>query len=218
MVASSTSGAGTEQNATRRPSEGDPLVGHRTHEALLDAGVAVAERDGLAGLSVNRVVAQAGVAKGTFYVHFADRQAFVDALHARFHDRVEREAAAATAGMAPGAECIARAVDAYLDVCLSDRAVKALALEARSEGTLTAAMAARHERFVARAVPSLKAMGWPDTRAAAQLLAAMTSEIAVRELDAGRRLPAARRALRRYLGIVGHEPGKRADNNEQEER
>jgi hypothetical protein len=36
--------------------------------------------------------------------------------------------------------------------------------------------------------------------AAAQLLAAMTAEIAVRELNAGRRLPGARRALRRFLG------------------
>jgi hypothetical protein len=42
-------------------------------------------------------------------------------------------------------------------------------------------------------------MGWPDVKAASQLLAAMTSEIAVRELEAGRRLPAARRALRRFL-------------------
>jgi hypothetical protein len=43
-------------------------------------------------------------------------------------------------------------------------------------------------------------MGWPDAAAAAQLLSAMTAEIAVRELDAGRRLPASRRALQRFLG------------------
>ncbi len=43
-------------------------------------------------------------------------------------------------------------------------------------------------------------MGWPDARAASQLLAAMTAEIAVRELDADRRLPAARRTLKRFLG------------------
>jgi DNA-binding transcriptional regulator YhcF (GntR family) len=44
-------------------------------------------------------------------------------------------------------------------------------------------------------------MGWPDARAAAQLFSAMTAEIAIRELDAGRRLPAARRSLRRFLGV-----------------
>jgi hypothetical protein len=91
-------------------------------------------------------------------------------------------------------------VEAYLDVCLADRAIKALSLEARTDTALTASMSARHERFAASAIPSFKAIGWPDARAAAQLLAAMTSEIAIRELEAGKRLPAARRSLRRFLG------------------
>lgn len=173
---------------------------HRTRDVLLDAGVAVAEQHGLAGLSVNRVVAQAGVAKGTFYVHFADRDAFVDALHERFHARVQEAVAEATRGVAPGAEQIARAAEAYLDVCLSDRAVKALALEARSQGAYTSDMRQRVDRFAAAALPSLKAMGWPDASAAAHLVAAMTGEIAIRELEAGRRLPGSRRALRRLVG------------------
>lgn len=175
--------------------------GHRTREGLLDAGVAVAEEHGLAGLSVNRVVATAGVAKGTFYVHFADREAFVDALHERFHERVREAVEAATDGVQPGAERICRGAEAYLDVCLADRAVKALALEARSDPALSDSMSKRHERFAATAVPSFKVMGWPDTVAAAQLVAAMTAEIAIREFEAGRRLPSARRSLRRFLGI-----------------
>jgi TetR/AcrR family transcriptional repressor of nem operon len=175
-------------------------MAHPTADLLLDAGVAVAERHGLAGLSVNRVVAEAGLAKGTFYVHFADRDAFVDALHARFHGQVDEAMGRAVDGVPPGAERLVAGVEAYLDVCLGDRAVKALALEARSDPALSALMATRHDRFAAVAVPSLKAMGWPDATAAAQLLSAMASEIAVRELDAGRRLPAQRRALRRYLG------------------
>jgi AcrR family transcriptional regulator len=140
--------------------------GHSTYELLLDAGVAVAEDDGLAGLSVNRVVERAGVAKGTFYVHFSGREAFIDALHERFHRRVAEAAAAATAGTAPGAERIVLAVEAYLDVCLADRAVKALALEARSDTALTESMSARHDRVAASAVPSFRAMGWPDRRSA----------------------------------------------------
>ncbi len=172
-----------------------------TREALLDAGVAVAEREGLAGLSVNRVVERAGVAKGTFYVHFADHEAFVDALHERFHDSVQAAGAEAIEGIPVGAERIWRMAEAYLDVCLANRAIKALALEARTTGALTPAMAARHDRASASAVPSFRAMAWPDARAAAQLFSAMTSELAIRELDAGRRLPAARRALRRFLGL-----------------
>jgi AcrR family transcriptional regulator len=175
------------------------LPGHRTREVLLDAGVAVAEEHGLGGLSVNRVVEQAGVAKGTFYVHFSDRAGFVDALHERFHRRVQDAVAAATDQVPPGAERILRGAEAYLDVCLADRAVKALALEARSDPALRESMADRHERFATQAIPSFKAMGWPDAKAAAQLTAAMTAEIALRELDAGRRLPGPRRSLRRFL-------------------
>lgn len=176
----------------------------RTREALLDAGVAVAEQHGLAGLSVNRVVAEAGVAKGTFYVHFEDREAFVDALHARFHARVESAVGDAVKGLPPGADRIIRGAEAYLDVCLEDRAVKALALEARTDPALASPMSARHERFAATAAPSFKAMGWGDSTAASHLFAAMTAEVAIRELEAGRRLPAARRSLRRFLGA---EPG-----------
>jgi AcrR family transcriptional regulator len=176
-------------------------TGPRTREVLLDAGVVVADRHGFGGLSVNLVVAEAGVAKGTFYVHFADREAFVDALHERFHGEVEEAVGAAVADIPPGAERLTAGVEAYLDVCLANKAVKALALEVRSDPGPMASMAARHERFAASAVPSFKAMGWPDAKAASHLLAAMTAEIAIRELDAGRRLPAARRSLRRFLGI-----------------
>jgi TetR/AcrR family transcriptional regulator, transcriptional repressor for nem operon len=183
---------------------------HKTRELLLAAGVLVAEQAGLAGLSVNRVVAEAGVAKGTFYVHFADRAAFVDALHERFHARVQQAVLAATAGVPAGVERIWQGAQAYLDVCLADRAIKALALEARTDTALTASMSARHERFAASAIPSIRAMGWPDAAAAAQLLAAMTSEIAIRELEAGRRLPAARRSLRRFLGIPVAQSEERA--------
>jgi TetR/AcrR family transcriptional repressor of nem operon len=183
------------------PSEVATPVKSRTREALLDAGVVVAEQHGLAGLSVNRVVADAGVAKGTFYVHFENREAFVDALHARFHAGVQEAVGEATAGLPPGSDRIVRGAEAYLDSCLEDRAVKALALEARSDPDLAASMSARHEQFAASAVPSFKAMGWPDATAASHLLAAMTAEVAIRELEAGRRLPAARRSLRRFLGV-----------------
>ncbi|TMC09459.1 MAG: TetR/AcrR family transcriptional regulator [Chloroflexi bacterium] len=188
------------------PGEARTAVGHRTREALLDAGIAVAERHGLAGLSVNRVVAEAGVAKGTFYVHFADRGVFIDALHERFHALVHSAVAEATRDMPAGAEFLVRSAEAYLDVSLENRVVKALALEARSDPTFTASMSARHDRLASAAIPSFEAMGWPDPTAAAQLMVAMTAEIAVRELDAGSRLPASRRALRRFLGVPGQRP------------
>jgi TetR/AcrR family transcriptional regulator, transcriptional repressor for nem operon len=173
----------------------------QTHEALLDAGAALAEEHGLAGVSVNMVVARAGVAKGTFYVHFKDRAAFIDAMHARFHAGVEAAIGEATAGLPPGAERLFRGSEAYLDVSLANRGVKALSLEARSDPAVQKSMTARRERLAAAGVADLEVMGWDDAEAAAQLLGAMTREIAALEFDAGHRLPASRRALKRFLGI-----------------
>jgi len=173
----------------------------QTREALLDAGAALAEEHGLAGVSVNMVVARAEVAKGTFYVHFKDRAAFVDAMHARFHARVEAVVGEAVAGLPPGAERLFRGSEAYLDVSLANRGVKALSLETRSDPAVQGPMQARRERLAAAGVADLEAMGWDDAQAAAQLLGAMTREISVLEFDAGHRLPASRRALKRFLGI-----------------
>ena len=173
----------------------------RTRQALLDAGASLAEEHGLSGLSVNMVVARAGVAKGTFYVHFKDRAAFVDAMHERFHASVQTAVEEAIAGLLPGAERIYRSAEVYLDVSLANRGVKALALEARSDPSAQASMAARRERLAAAGVADLKAMGWRDATAAAQLIAAMTREISVLEFDAGKRLPASRRSLKRFLGL-----------------
>jgi AcrR family transcriptional regulator len=175
----------------------------KTREALLDAGAALAEEHGLAGVSVNMVVARAGVAKGTFYVHFKDRAAFVDAMHARFHARVEAAVEQKVAGLPPGAQRLFRGFEAYLDVSLANRGVKALSLEARSDPTMQDSMAARRERLAVASMADLKAMGWDDAEAAAQLLAAMTREISALEFDAGRRLPASRRAFKHFLGIPG---------------
>jgi AcrR family transcriptional regulator len=171
-----------------------------TREALLDAGAALAEEHGLAGISVNMVVARAGVAKGTFYVHFKDRASFIDAMHARFHARAEAAIAEAVAGLPLGAERLFRLAEAYLDISLQNRGAKALSLEAGSTPAGQASMAARRDRLAQGGIADLQAMGWDDTEAAAQLLAAMTREISALEFDAGHPLPASRRSLRRFLG------------------
>ena len=182
---------------------GDTASGRadQTRQGLLDAGASLVEEHGLAGLSVNMVVARAGVAKGTFYVHFSDRSAFVDAMHERFHDSVQEAMAKALGGMPPGAERIYRRSEVYLDVSLANRGVKALGLETRSDPSARASMAVRRERLTAAGVADLKAMGWRDAAAAAELSAAMTREISVLEFDAGKPLPASRRALKRFLGL-----------------
>ncbi len=170
--------------------------GRRTREALLDAGAAVAEQRGLAGLSVAAVTADAGLAKGTFYVYFDDRDAFVDALHQRFYSQVNEAVAGAVGPRDLGSELLLAAVDAYLDVCLANRGVKALVFETRGQGELTTTMEEREQMFAQLARPSLEAMGIASPDVSARLLVAMTSEVALIEMEAGRRVQTARDALR----------------------
>lgn len=179
-----------------------PPTANPTRDVLLDAGVSVAERHGLARLSVNLVVEEAGLAKGTFYVHFADRDAFVDAIHERFYERVSARVAEALDGIEPGAERLRRGMIAYLDACLADRAVKALLTEARAGRD----MASRQATFAALAEPSVRAMGMRDARVTARLFMALTSEAALLELEAGRRVPAARRAIESLLEAAAARP------------
>ncbi len=166
--------------------------GRRTRDALLAAGGVVAERRGLAGLSVAAVTGQAGVAKGTFYLYFKDRETFIDALHQRFYTQVNEAVAGAVADLSPGSELLLAAIDAYLDVCLANRAVKALVFETRALGELTTTMEQREEIFAQLAQPSLRAMGMASPGVSARLFVAMTSEAALIEMEAGRRVKGAR--------------------------
>ena len=133
----------------------------RTRAALIDSGLRLAERVGLAGVSVNVLVEELGVAKGTFFHHFGSRANFLLALHREFHDRLRAEIATTVADCPPGLQRLLATSTAYLDACLRDRGVKALLLEARAEP--------------------------------------LVAEAALLELHAGRRQPAVRAALRRFL-------------------
>ena len=73
--------------------------------ALLDAGLSVLgdpDAPSLAGMSVNAIVARAGMSKGAFYQHWPDRTAYLVVLHRRFHDELQAAVADAMTGRPPG--------------------------------------------------------------------------------------------------------------------
>ena len=105
----------------------------RTREILIETGLRLAERTSLAGLSINLLVEEAGVAKGTFFHHFGDRPAYLLALHREFHSRIFAGIFDAIDGMDPGAGRLLATSRTYLDACLRDRGVRAFLLEARAE-------------------------------------------------------------------------------------
>src|ERR1700742_1474311 len=104
----------TPPTVPARPTGGRKEAMARTRESLIDAGLRLAERTGLAGLSVNLIVGEAGVAKGTFFHHFGDRASYLLALHREFHERLTTQIQAAIDGMAPVGRRLTLIAQTYL--------------------------------------------------------------------------------------------------------
>jgi AcrR family transcriptional regulator len=163
--------------------------------ALLDAGQRLLGSADLARVSVNAIVAEAGMAKGSFYQHWPGRSEYVRALHARFHDLLAEAITAAMADLPPGRERLEAGMNAYLDGCLAEPATKALLVQSRTEAGLSDLVAARNDGNAALMLPDLEALGWAPPKPIAVLLVAAIAEIALVELAAGKRDKALRRGL-----------------------
>ena len=175
-------------------------LAHPTRQALLDAGLELASQGSLHRLTIDAVVNRAGVAKGTFYVHFPDRAAFLVALHVQFHERLLDHILQAVEGLPPGAERLRRGTEVYLDECLQQRAVKAILLEARSEGAIAEEVQRRHASFAQLEQADFATLGWPEPAMAARLFVALGAEVALIELETGRH-EAARQTLWRFAHL-----------------
>ena len=70
--------AAESASGQRRP--GREEQARRTYRRLMDAASKVVAEEGYAGASIAKIVAEAGLATGTFYNYFSDRQALFDAL------------------------------------------------------------------------------------------------------------------------------------------
>jgi TetR/AcrR family transcriptional regulator, transcriptional repressor for nem operon len=171
----------------------------RTRESLVDAGLRLAERTGLAGLSVNLIVEEAGVAKGTFFHHFGDRASYLLALHREFHERLATQIAAATDGMPPGRNRLTTIAKTYLDGCLGDRGVRALLLEARAEPAVTDEITRRNTASAELCRADFAALKRPQPYESAQLWVGMVAEAALIEHQTARALPSIREALESFL-------------------
>src|SRR5262245_20999937 len=134
-------------------------MSHPTYDMLIEAGFELAEEQGLASMSINDVVERAGVAKGTFYVHFPNRTDYLLALHRSFHDALKGRILDATKDLLPGAERLRVGMEAYLDGCLESRAVKALLFDARSENAIREEVGRRNADFAQLVREDFAAMG-----------------------------------------------------------
>jgi TetR/AcrR family transcriptional regulator, transcriptional repressor for nem operon len=180
------------------PKGGRKAAMARTREALIDAGLRLAERTGLSSLSVNLIVADAGVAKGTFFHHFGDRASYLLALHREFHERLAGQVQTAIVGMSPGRDRLITVANTYLDGCLRDRGVRALLLEARAEPAITDGISRRNNASAELCRSDFAAQKNPHPYESAQLWVGLVAEAALIEHQAGKALPALRKAVAQF--------------------
>ncbi len=182
-----------------------PLTGRKaaaaeTRAKLIDAGLRLAERTGLTGLSVNLLVDEAGVSKGSFFHHFGDRASYLLAVHREFHDRIAERIDREVDGMPPGRDRLMAGARVYLDTCLQQRGIRALLLEARAEPAVAQEITRRNAEFAGKCKADFVALRRRHPLESAQLWIAMTAEAALIELPRRSRVGAVRAALEEFLG------------------
>jgi AcrR family transcriptional regulator len=92
----------------------------RTKAALMAAGRRLFSRHPIDAVTVDDIVQAAEVGKGSFYNHFADREALARAIAAQIRSSVESAIARANAGVEDPARRLARAVCTYLRFALDE--------------------------------------------------------------------------------------------------
>lgn len=106
-------------------------------------GLDALREEGPAALALNALTARAGATRGSFYHHFEDQGAFLDALVSRWSETTERRAATALAPPPEARPTPPVAFLAAVDLRL-EAAIRALALAHPALGTaITAADEAR---------------------------------------------------------------------------
>jgi AcrR family transcriptional regulator len=181
-------------------------------EALVEAGMRVLRRRGMAGLTVAEVLAEAGLSTRAFYRHFRTKDELVLAVY-------EREAHRAHArlwermGAAPSARL---ALEAWIDETLAlgfdprrARRTRVLAAEgARLSADHPAEFAAILDGVLEPLGRALAELGSPDPRRDARTVHAVTWELVAEKLGGGDlTLPVARAHVRRFcLPALGLAP------------
>ena len=131
----------------------------RTRNALIAAGLDLLAARPIDAIAIDEVVAAAGVAKGSFFNHFADKHAFAEAVAAEVRAEVEAEVGRANAGLIDPVVRIAGGMAVAADfalrqpararVLLRDQSVAAAADHPLNRGLredIAAALAAGHLR------------------------------------------------------------------------
>jgi len=108
----------------------------RTYRALVDAGLELLAERPIDALAIDEIVGRAGVAKGSFFNHFADKPAFGRAIGAEIRAELEQRIGAANAGVADPVARLAGGMRTGLAFALDDPRKTAIMIRNAGNSTL----------------------------------------------------------------------------------
>ena len=111
------SAASAARSARRRPTT---AIRARTRALLVDAAVRVIARKGAGAAAIHEIAAEAGLANGTFYNYFRDRDALLEATSLRLAERLHEDIAASRGAVEDPAERLAIGCRRFVLQALSD--------------------------------------------------------------------------------------------------
>lgn len=94
----------------------------KTRAALLAAGLKLLADRNIDAIAIDDIVQRAAVAKGSFFNHFADKDAFAEAIAAEIRGGVEAKVGLANRGVTDPALRVAQGICCYVQFALTDRA------------------------------------------------------------------------------------------------
>lgn len=157
-----------------------------TRERLIAAAIAVMERDGYERARVDDIVAEAGVARGSFYTYFSSKQALFDEISNGIRDQVLEAVRSGGESSTDPIEALAESNRRYLDVYRRNRTVYSIMeYRSRSDSAYHDGALLRHTQHVNRVADSIRrwqARGLADpdvdARATAGALVSMMTNFA----------------------------------------
>lgn len=173
---------------------------HPSWRMLLDAGQALAESSSLAGIAISDVTAKAGLAKGTFYVHFAGRNDYLIALFSDVCAHIEERVVAAARLREPGLPRLTAGITELLEACIQTPGARTLLVESRHDPVLGPEAASALVRVGAAIEAELEHAGWQSlVPESALLIGLAVGDLLAMEAREGHRLARMRAALMQML-------------------
>ncbi len=111
----------------------------KTRKALIDGGLRLLAERPIDAIAIDDIVQEAGVAKGSFYNHFDDKEALARAIASEVRQSVETVVGEVNQGVEDPAKRVARAVCVYVRQAVADPLRTSALLRIHSHGAYASA-------------------------------------------------------------------------------